>query len=107
MAASQPSSNPRTVHHPTLWLSDGNIVLTAVSMTTKDTVAFRVHKSVLSRSSTVFNDMFSLENNEAEKFDGLPLVAMPDDAEDVESLLKALYDPWCAVCAVDRGLRSE
>ncbi|KLO08211.1 hypothetical protein SCHPADRAFT_835628, partial [Schizopora paradoxa] len=85
--------------HDTLWLSDGNVVLAT------KTYLFRVHKSVLSMRSSVFRDLFDLatpdanvEENEVvrispELYEGIPLVRLEDEGEDVEHLLKAIYEP--------------
>lgn len=32
-----------------------------------------------------------VQDEEVEKYDGVPLVQLPDDAEEVESLLRVLY----------------
>jgi hypothetical protein len=83
-------------HHPILYLNDGNVILAALTAS-GETQLFCVHQSFLSAQSSVFADMFSLPvpnpvtHNEI--YNGLPLVRMSDNAEDVESLLKALYDP--------------
>ncbi|TFY59748.1 hypothetical protein EVG20_g7671 [Dentipellis fragilis] len=66
-------------------------------------VVFRVHKSILARSSSVFDDMFSLSAGEAmELYDGVPLVRMPDTGEDLESFLQYLYcDPLLSLKPYD------
>ncbi len=92
----------RLERHNSLWLSDGNIILAPTSSSDgRLSILFRVHKSVLSRQSQVFNDMFALPDNsslnhvgdEKEILEGFPLVRMHDSAEDIEALLKYLYDP--------------
>ncbi|KAI0060251.1 hypothetical protein BV25DRAFT_1807603 [Artomyces pyxidatus] len=86
---------PQLTRHPDLWFSDGSVVLHA-----EDTL-FRVHMSQLSRRSVIFHDMFSLPQPDAcapraiiadETYDGCPLVRLHDSADDVASLLTALYD---------------
>ena len=100
---SPPLKRPRTdievKKHPSLWLSDGNIVLSAISES-KDgeqvVQVFRVHKSVLARQSPVFQDMLSLatkEGSEQALFEDVEMVDMPDSAEDVVCLLSILYEP--------------
>ncbi|KLO13612.1 hypothetical protein SCHPADRAFT_940272 [Schizopora paradoxa] len=89
--------------HDSLWLSDGNIILAAASSASssdeRSSMVFRVHKSVLSRQSQVFSDMFALPTQSTTSvdnddiMDGLPLIRMHDSAEEIEALLKYLYDP--------------
>jgi hypothetical protein len=83
--------------HPGLYFYDGNLVLAAPHASGYKQL-FCVHQSVLSSQSAVFADMLSLPNPETdtahnETYDGKPLVMMPDSAEDLAILLKALYDP--------------
>lgn len=78
---------------PEIWMTDGNVVLT-----TKDDDGiiwgFRCHKSVLSKHSTVFQGMFTLDQpDDAEMHDGLPVVALTDRSTDLKGLLQILYDP--------------
>ncbi|KAK7025093.1 BTB domain-containing protein [Favolaschia claudopus] len=71
-----------------LWNEDGNIVLQAAN------TQFRVHWSVLARSSSVFSDMQGLpQPAEQPLVDGCPILEISDDPDDVEYLLKALYIP--------------
>lgn len=98
--ATQERPRERTTEHsPSFWLSDGSIILSAVSRKdTTRTMLFRVHQSVLARQSAVFHDMLSLAVagvSDADKYEGLPKVVMPDSAEDIECLLRIVYgDPW-------------
>ncbi|KAF8216731.1 hypothetical protein K438DRAFT_1953637 [Mycena galopus ATCC 62051] len=70
------------------WRSDGNVVLQAGN------TQFRVHWSVLALHSSVFCDMQGLpQPPEQPNVDGCPIAELPDDAGDVEYLLKALYTP--------------
>jgi hypothetical protein len=79
--------------HESLYFNDGNIVLQAKGTSGKD-VIFRVHQSVLSKNCPVFQDMLALPADGVnEIYDGVPLVRMPDSAEDLQSLLNVLYDP--------------
>jgi BTB/POZ domain len=69
------------------WLDDGNIILQAES------TQFRVLRSILSASSSVFRDMFSLPQPENENLvDGCPVVHVSDTADDLHHVLKALFD---------------
>lgn len=57
-------------------------------------VYFRVEMSQLRHHSPVFADMFALPTpSEEEKYDGLPLVRLPDEGHAVEELLKFIYCP--------------
>ncbi|KAI1787704.1 hypothetical protein LXA43DRAFT_1028014 [Ganoderma leucocontextum] len=71
-----------------VWLSDGNIVIVAA-----DTMAFRVHKSILSLRSEVFRDLFLLPNADAatmETMDGCPVVRVSDSPDDIRRLFLVL-----------------
>ena len=69
------------------WLEDGNVVLVA------EGTAFRVFRSVLSKNSDVFCDMFMLpQRTDAETFDGCPVVHLADPMEEVRDVLLALFD---------------
>ncbi|KAF9034378.1 hypothetical protein BJ165DRAFT_1513506 [Panaeolus papilionaceus] len=77
------------IERGTVWMDDGNIVLQA------DQTQFRVHKSMLSRCSSVFKDMFSIpqptdEISEADR--GCAVVHLHDSATDVAYLLTAIYN---------------
>lgn len=98
--------------HSSLYLADGNICLAAPQTQTienhdTDTlrwIVFRVHQTMLSMHSPVFADMLALQptvqagnmDTDIDKFEGVSLVRMPDSAEDLEAMLKALYFGWCA-----------
>ncbi|KAF8216732.1 hypothetical protein K438DRAFT_2007521 [Mycena galopus ATCC 62051] len=85
----------RTEDAPTrsdLWISDGNVVLQAANM------QFRVHWGVLGLHSSVFREMQEAREGAPQpakqpSVDGCSIVELPDNAIDVESLLKALYLP--------------
>ncbi|EPQ60290.1 hypothetical protein GLOTRDRAFT_135000 [Gloeophyllum trabeum ATCC 11539] len=77
--------------HPSLYLSDGNIVLYSAA-SEGEAVAFCVHRSMLSKVSLIFADMFSLPPSDVnEQHEGRPVVRMQDRASDLEQLLKILY----------------
>lgn len=74
--------------HPDLWFNDGSIVLKV------QTTLFKVHRSTLASHSTVFADMLGIpQPAQLEMMEGCPVVGLPDDAEDMARLLKAIYDP--------------
>jgi BTB/POZ domain len=69
------------------WLDDGNIILQAES------TQFRVVRSILSASSSVFGDMFGIPQPENENLvDGCPVVHVSDTADDLHHVLKAVFD---------------
>lgn len=82
---------PQFVQDPSIWLEDGNIVIAAGA---NPTMLFKCHRSVLCKHSDVFDGMFALPISDAvERYDGVPLVQLPDPADDVCALLSMLYDP--------------
>lgn len=87
----------RAQRHPDLWFSDGSVVLRA------ENTLFRVHMSQLIRRSVFFRDMFSLPqplsppaalqaDDGVERIEGCPVVVLHDSADDLASLLLAMYD---------------
>ena len=69
-------------------MEDGNLVLIA-----DNRVAFRVHRSVITRKSNVFNDMFSLpQPPDAQPTSGPVVIHLPDSPEDLFYFLDAIYD---------------
>ncbi|GJE95933.1 hypothetical protein PsYK624_121250 [Phanerochaete sordida] len=84
--------------HPTLYKATGDIV---VSATSEDlTHLFRVHTVILAEHSPVFAGMLTLPKGpdvDMQTYDGVPVVHLPDDAKDVESLLVLLYSPGTPV----------
>jgi hypothetical protein len=72
---------------PDLWYEDGTVVLQAGSR------QFRVYRGILCAHSSVFSDMFSFpQPSSEEKFEGIPLVQMPDSPSDLYYFLKTLHD---------------
>lgn len=79
--------------HTSLYFFAGNIALMASNNFGKQTV-FQVHQLIPSHYSTVFADILVLPPvPEAETYDNIPLVCLPDNAEEIKSLLKAIYLP--------------
>ncbi|KDR86010.1 hypothetical protein GALMADRAFT_85228 [Galerina marginata CBS 339.88] len=69
------------------WFEDGNVMLQAGK------TQFRVHCSILSRHSQVFQDMFSFPQPKNETlFEGCPLVHVTDAPKDWENIFSILYD---------------
>lgn len=85
-----PTDSQQMIRDPDLWLEDGNVVIVA-----QDT-AFRVHRGLLSRHSEVFSGLFTLAQPDdqalTERYDGCPVVRVPDSSHDFRHLLRALYD---------------
>lgn len=72
-----------------IWYDDGNVVLQAQN------TQFKVHRSILAQSSSVFKDMFMLPQPPLEGtqlVEGCPVVQLSDPAEDVRYILRALSD---------------
>lgn len=75
---------------PDLWFDDGSVVLHV-----EDT-QFRVHRTMLSKHSVIFRDMFAVPqppaSDEEEMVEGCPVVLLPDSAQDWTIVLKVLYN---------------
>ncbi|RDB15308.1 hypothetical protein Hypma_004731 [Hypsizygus marmoreus] len=72
-----------------IWIDDGNVILHA------EQTLFRVHKSILSRESSVFDDMFKVPQPANEPtIEGCPVIWISDSDVEVECFLRALYDGW-------------
>ncbi|KZP14484.1 hypothetical protein FIBSPDRAFT_796592 [Athelia psychrophila] len=70
-----------------IWYNDGNVVLQAQG------VQFRVHKSILAESSSVFGDMFGFPqppSANTELVEGCPVVHFSDSAQEMTYILQAL-----------------
>ena len=79
-----------------MYLPDGDIVLSAFHVTedTETLVYFRVDSLYLRRSSTVFNDILTMPSEIClnETYDGVVLMHVSDDAEELGQLLSILYN---------------
>ena len=89
-------SRHKIQRHPTIYFPDGDIVLCASNKASDILRMFRVDKVYLTRNSPVFRDMLSLASppghgHQTETYDGAAVVRLPDDAEDLASLLTLLY----------------
>ena len=77
-----------------LSFEDGNLAISAKDRTNGNLVFFRVHKSILGKHSPVFRDMYSVPPpQDVDQHNGVPLVHVHDDADDLRHFLKAIYDP--------------
>jgi len=64
----------------------------SIILRSSDHAHFRVHKSLLAMSSPFFKDLLSLpQPSDGELVDGLPVVALPEDAGLLNSLISLLY----------------
>lgn len=71
---------------PDFWFDDDSVVVVAQG------VGFRVHKSMLSRFSPIFREIFALPIDEANAAHGAPVVQVSDSAHDMKCLLQAIYN---------------
>lgn len=76
--------------HTEHWYKDGSVILAT------DVHLFRIHKGILAKHSTFFNDMFEFPTGETldvnECWEGVPVVRMVGDSdEEVDLVLRALY----------------
>ncbi|KAM5546012.1 hypothetical protein V8D89_000138 [Ganoderma adspersum] len=71
------------VNHPTLYFDDGNVILTT------GRTLFCVHRSLLSKHSPVFGELFEREHD---TFRDLMKISMKETPEDLEALLGVIYD---------------
>jgi BTB/POZ domain len=78
-------------NHVSLYFNDGNITLLAPQSQNRY-LAFRVHRSMLSRISPVFEGLFSIPAvDETEKYEGTPVMYMMDRADALQRLLQLVY----------------
>ncbi|KAL6304719.1 hypothetical protein BKA93DRAFT_749633 [Sparassis latifolia] len=75
------------VNHPTLYFDDGNIIISSGS------TLFCVHRSLLSKHSPVFKDLFEPKEDKKQAFlRGCLHIHVEDDREEMEALLSIIYD---------------
>ncbi|KAF8644398.1 hypothetical protein AX16_008459 [Volvariella volvacea WC 439] len=86
--SSKSSFSSHEIVHSQIWYSDGSVILQAESL------RFRVHASLLSHQSRVLANMFVNGSPNVETtLEQCPVVFLTDRAQDVEYLLRAIYDP--------------
>ncbi|KAG1735236.1 hypothetical protein EDB19DRAFT_1725206 [Suillus lakei] len=74
-------------HPNALWYDDGSVVLKAGDS------LFRVHRSILSKKSSVFATVLLQSQSEStETHEGCPAVSLGDDAEELRQLLLTIYE---------------
>ena len=69
--------------HPTLYFEDGNVIVKTGS------TLFRVHRTILSKHSAVFRDLFA-QNTQTLR--GFPSLIVDDGKDDMENLINTIYD---------------
>ena len=81
--------------HSKFYFKDGDLVIKSAPNADEKPTVFRVNKSVLAFNSTVFAGMLTLPGGSEvhETYDGVPVVAVTDTAEELAALMTALYDP--------------
>lgn len=73
--------------HSELWWEDGNVILVA------EKTGFKVHRSIISRRSSVFNDMFAVSGlSDQATFEDIPVVYLSDGSEELAYFLDAMYN---------------
>lgn len=91
--ATDAANGPQTdfENHSTLYFDDGNIIIKC-----KRTL-FRVHRSLLSRNSTVFQELFAqCDARPQDVLRGCPVLSVDDDKDDMQDLLNCSYDALLA-----------
>lgn len=81
-----------------VWMDDGNVVLGVADPGNEKAGVihvFKCHMSTLIKQSSVFASLFALPQpaEDAEHYDGVPLVILHDPYPALKSLLTMLYDP--------------
>jgi hypothetical protein len=85
-------SPPNFTNHPSLYFGDGNVILRCQK------TYFRVHRTLLTRSSQVFCNIFAEHDTDGgDQFRGCVLVSLDDDVDDMEQLLNRIYDGLCVL----------
>lgn len=82
--------------HPTLYLPYGDLaLLSCAGVDGGPATVFRVGKTTLAFNSSIFATMLTLPGGAdgQEMYEGAPVVRLSDTADDLQDLLKALYDP--------------
>ena len=77
------------VRSTSYWFDDGSVIIQA------ENTQYRIHRSLLSRHSNVFKDMFSLPQpamDPSPLSEGCPVVFLSDKATDLEHVLSVIYD---------------
>ncbi|KAI0048083.1 hypothetical protein FA95DRAFT_1605515 [Auriscalpium vulgare] len=88
------------IESPELWFNDGNIIIRSVadtSITPSTRTLYKLHKFAIAMHCSVFASLFSGPQDAfavgSEHREGLPVMDLTDDPEELRSFLKALYIP--------------
>ena len=86
------TDRPALVEDSDVWMTDGNVVISAG---VDPTYLFKCHCSVLSKHSVVFERMLGIPPaaGPEDQYQNLPKVHLTDDPDDVRMLLTILYSP--------------
>ncbi|KAI0045979.1 hypothetical protein FA95DRAFT_72022 [Auriscalpium vulgare] len=95
------SAQPAITKSDVVWMPDGNLIIRTVEVPQDSPTAshtlYRVHKSVLALHCGVFAAMFdgdqAVFEAASERIEGMPVMELPDAAEDVKHFLDAIYHP--------------
>lgn len=94
MALNAETASPKELHHPSLYLPNGDVVISAPSKSPGSTLQiFRLHRAVLSEHSEVLaHVLLTLAGDNQEQYEGVPRFRLSDDADDLAVLFGAMYD---------------
>jgi hypothetical protein len=80
-----------------LWFDDGSIIIRTILSDKNAYSACKVHKSILASHSNFFHDLFdgpqTVFEFASDRYDGVPVIDLPDPPSEVNHFLKALYFP--------------
>ncbi len=80
-----------------LWFDDGNIIIRTILSDKKGYTACKLHKSILASHSNIFHNLFDGPQNvfevASDRYDGVPVIDLPDSPSEVNHFLRALYFP--------------
>ncbi|KAI0749140.1 hypothetical protein BC629DRAFT_1598923 [Irpex lacteus] len=94
MALNAEAAPPQGPHHPSLYLPDGDVVISTPSKSLDGSLQiFRLHRAVLEEHSEVLaHVLLTLAGDNQEQYDGVLLFRLSDDADDLGVLFGAMYD---------------
>jgi hypothetical protein len=80
-------TTPTITQDQGFWFDDGSVILCA------ETIGFRVHRSLLSKNSTIFRDMFAIgQPAQDHMIEGCPVVQLYDSPDDLRHFLRLIYE---------------